>query len=95
MSKKNYLTTIHKYINHMSPNQLNILYNLHSDLFVKSKKIRIPATYYNKGLKHLTYYKIKNYTPKSQYINIINIIHLIFSNYYNYDQIYTILLDLI
>ena len=95
MIKKDYLSIIQNYINHMPPNQLNILYNLHSDLFVKSKKIRIPTTYYNKGLKYLTYYKIKNYIPKSHYINIINIIHLIFSNYYNYDQIYTILLDLI
>lgn len=95
MIKKAYLSIIQNYINHMTPNQLNILYNLHSDLFVKSKKIRIPNSYYNKGLKDLTYYKIKHYTPKSQYINIINIIHLIFSNYYNYHQIYTILLDLI
>ena len=67
MPPKDYLTTIHKYINHMSPSQLNTLYNLHSDLFIKSKMIRIPTTYYNHDLKDLTYYKIKHYTPKSQY----------------------------
>lgn len=95
MSKKDHLNTINKYITHMSPTQLTMLYNLHSDLFIKSENFDPPIPFYNKTLKELTYYKIKHYTPKAQYINIINIIHLIFSNYYNYEQIYTTLLDLI
>ena len=93
--KKDYLSIIKKYTNHMTHDQLFDLFNLHSELFIKSNNIKIPNSYYNKPLNILTYYKIKHYTPKSQYINVINLIHLICSNYYNYEQIYNILLDLI
>ena len=93
--KKDNLKTIKTYIIHMSETQLSDLYNIHSKLFPKSKKVKIPTSYLYKSYNEFIYYYIKHTTPKNQYINIINIIHLIISNYYNNDQIYTILHDLI
>ena len=92
--KKDYLTLIHKLIYKMSDDKLITLYNLHSDLFVKTNQLYIPHTHRYKTFKDLTFNKIKKYTPQSQYLNILNIIHLVHSNY-NYDQIYNILLNLI
>lgn len=92
--KKDYLSIIEKYTNHMTDDQLLALFNLHSEFFMKSKTFKFPKSYYNKPLNIFTFYKIKHYTPKGQYINVINLIHLICSNYYNYEQIHNILLDL-
>ena len=95
--KKDYLSIIEKYTNHMTHDQLFNLFNLHTDLFITphNVKIKIPNSYFNKPLKILTFYKIKHYTPKDQYINVVNLIHLICSNHYTEDQIYDIILDLI
>ena len=93
--KKDYLKTIKTYIEHMSEEQLSDLYDIHSELFIKSKKVNVPTSYLDKTYNDFVYYIIEQSTPKSQYINVINIIHLIISNYYNNDQICKILLDLI
>ena len=92
--KKNNLKRIKTYIDHMSEEQLADLYDIHSELFVKSKKVKVPISYLYKPYNDFIYYIIEHSTPKSQYINIINIIHLIFSNYTT-EQIHSILLDLI
>ncbi len=94
--KRKYLATIENYLNHMSHDQLVDLFNLHTDIFIKHNvKVKIPNSYWNKPFKIPTYYKIKHYTPKSQYINVINLIHLICSNVYTEEQIYNILMDLV
>ena len=93
--KKHNLKTIKTYINHMSEDQLSNLYDIHSKLFIKSKKVKIPTSYLYKSYNDFVYYIIEHSTPKSQYINVINIIHLIISDYYTTEQIHTILLDLI
>ena len=53
--KKDYLSIIKKYTNHMTHDQLFDLFNLHSELFIKSNNIKIPNSYYNKPLNILTY----------------------------------------
>lgn len=94
MTNKN-LKKIKTYIDHMSEGQLTDLYDIHSKLFVKSKKVKVPVSYLNKPYNDFIYYIIEHSTPKSQYINIINMIHLIISDYYTAEQIHSILLDLI
>ena len=100
--KKDYLSTIEKYINHMSEDQLQDLCDLHAYVFLSSDKIEVPIpygpfpySYINGSLKDMVFNKIKYFTPESQYINVINLIHLIWSKHYTRKQIYNILLDLI
>ena len=93
--KKDYLKTIKTYIEHMSEEQLSDLYDIHSKLFINSKKVKVPTSYLDKTYIDFVYYFIKHSTPKTQYINVINIILLIITNYHTNEQIYNILLDLI
>ena len=93
--KKDYLKTIKTYTKHLSDDQLIDLLDIHSELFNNSSKVKVPISYLDKPFNDFVYYIVKHSTPKSQYINVINIIHLIISDYYTTEQIHTILLDLI
>ena len=93
--KKDYLKTIKTYIEHMSEEQLSDLYDIYSKLFINSKKVKVPTSYLDKTYNDFVYYFINHSTPKTLYINVINIILLIITNYHTNEQIYNILLDLI
>ena len=100
--KKDYLSIIEKYINHMSEDQLIDLCDLHAYVFLSSDKVEVPIpcgpfpdSYVYGSYKDIVYNKIKHFTPESQYLNVINLIHLICSKHYSRKQIYNILLDLI
>ena len=86
--KKDYLSIIENYINHMSKDQLIDLHDLYLSLFINSGKVKIPIPYGPYPICYLygsynefVYNKIKYYTYESQYINIINLIHLICIKY--------------
>ena len=81
--KKDYLKTIKTYIEHMSEEQLSDLYDIHSKLFINSKKVKDPTSYLDKTYNDFVYYFIKHSTPKTQYINVIIVSIVLFSVFLN------------